>query len=90
MYFRENHERCNEDHKGSVIIGGRIFINFLFADHVCDIVVNAEEKEEAGDNTTSMDTTCTMYKMEIGHDKTKIMSNNSDGFQREIKIKTKG
>ena len=36
-----------EDHKSSVSIGGRIVINFLFADHVCDIVVNAEEEEEA-------------------------------------------
>ena len=52
-----------------------------------DIVVNAEEEEEAGDIVTSMDATCTKYMMEIGPDKTKIMTNNADGFQREIKIK---
>ena len=28
-----------------------------------------------------------MYKMEIGPDKTKVMTNNPTGFQREIKIK---
>ena len=56
-----------EDHKGSVSIGGRIFINFRFAD---DIVVNAEREEEAGDIVTSLDTTCTRYLIEIGPDKT--------------------
>ena len=29
-----------------------------------------------------------MYKMEIGPDKTKVMTNNPNGFQREIKIKS--
>ena len=32
------------DHEGSVSIGGRLIISFRFAD---DIVVNAEEEEEA-------------------------------------------
>ena len=27
------------------------------------------------------------YKLEIGPDKTKVMTNNPNGFQREIKIK---
>ena len=31
--------------------------------------------------------TTTRYKMEIGPDKTKVMTNNPNGFQREIKIK---
>ena len=34
-----------DDHEGSVSIGGRLITNFRFAD---DIVVNAEEEEEAG------------------------------------------
>ena len=34
-----------DDHEGSVSIGGRLIINFRFAD---DVVVNAEEEEEAG------------------------------------------
>ena len=41
-----------EDHNGSVSIGGRIFITSRFTD---DIVVNAEEEEEADDIVTSMD-----------------------------------
>ena len=32
-----------DDHEGSISIGGRLIINFRFAD---DIVVNAEEEEE--------------------------------------------
>ena len=72
------------DHEGSVSIGGRLITNFRFAD---DIVVNAEEEEEAGVQVDHLDTTTTRYKMEIGPDKTRVMTNNSNGFQREIKIK---
>ena len=73
-----------DDHKGSVSIGGRLITNFRFAG---GIVVNAEEKEEAGVLVDRLDTTTTRYKMEIGPDKTKVMTNNPNGFQREIKIK---
>ena len=73
-----------DDHEGSVRIGGRRITNFRFADN---IVVNAEEEEEAGVLVNRLDTTTTRYKMEIGLDKTKVMTNNSNGFQREIKIK---
>ena len=71
---------------GSVSIGGRLITNFRFAD---DIVVNAEEEEEAGVLVDRLDTTTTRYKMEIDPDKTnfKVMTNNPNGFQREIKIK---
>ena len=73
-----------DDHEGSVSIGGRLITNFRFAD---DIVVNAEEEEEAGVLIDRIDRTTTRYKMEIGPDKTKVMTNNPNGFQREIKIK---
>ena len=52
-----------------------------------DTVVKAEEEEEAGVLTGRLDRTTTRYKMEIGPDKTKVMTNNPNGFQREIKIK---
>ena len=52
-----------------------------------DIVVNAEEEEEAGILVDRLDTTTTRYKMKIGSDKTKVKTNNPNGFQREIKIK---
>ena len=70
-----------DDHEG---IGGRLITNFRFAD---DIVVNAEEEEGAGVLIDRLDRTTTRYRMEIGPDKTKVMTNNQNGFQREIKIK---
>ena len=73
-----------DDHEGSVIFGGRLITNFRFAD---DIVVNAEEEEEAGVLIYRLDRTTTRYKMAFGPNKTKVMTNNSHGFQREIKIK---
>ena len=73
-----------DDHKGSVSIWGRLIANFRFAD---DIVVNSEEEEEAGILIDRLDRSTTRYKMEIGPDKTKVMTNNPNGFQREIKIK---
>ena len=73
-----------DDHDGSVSIGGRLITNIRFAD---DIVVNAEEEKEAGVLVDCFDTTTTRYEMKIGPDKTKLMANNPNGFQREIKIK---
>ena len=72
-----------DDLEGSVSIGGRLITNFRFAD---DIGVNAE-KEEAGVLIDCLDRTTTRYKMEIDPDKTEVMTNNPNGFQREIKIK---
>ena len=62
-----------------------MFINyFRFAD---DTIANAEEEEEAGVLIDRLDRTTTRYKMENGPDKTKVMTNNPNGFQREIMIK---
>ena len=68
-----------DDHEGSVNIGGRLISNFRFA--------YAEEEEEAGVLIDRLDTTTTRYKMEIGPDKTTVMTHNPNDFQREIKIK---
>ena len=73
-----------DDHEGGVSIGGRFITIFRLAD---DIVINAEEEEEAGVLVDRLDTTTARYKMEIGPDKTNVMTNNPNGFQREIKIK---
>ena len=48
-----------DDHEDSDSIGGRPITNFLFAD---DIVVNAEEEEEAGVLTDRLDRTTTGTK----------------------------
>ena len=73
-----------DDHEANVSIGERLFTNFRFADA---IDVNAEEEEEAGVLTDRLDRTITRYKMENGPNKTKVITNNPTGFQREIKIK---
>ena len=63
--------------------GERLITNFRFAG---DIFVNTEEEEEAGVLIDRLDSTTTRYKMEIGPDKTKVMTTNPNGFQREIMI----
>ena len=71
-----------DNHEGSVSIGGRLITNFCYAD---DIIINAEE-EEAGVLVDHLHTT-TRYKTEISPDKTNVMTNNPNSFQRESKIK---
>ena len=73
-----------DDHEGIVSTGIRLLTSFRFAD---DIVLYANEAEEADVLVDRLDTTTTRYKMEIGPDKTKVMTNNTNGFQRETKIK---
>ena len=72
------------DRESSVSIGGRLTTKFRFAD---DIVVSAEEEEEGVLVDRFETTTTTWYKIEIGPDKTKVMQNNPNSFQREITIK---
>ena len=67
-----------DDHEGSVSIGGRLITNFRFAD---DIVIYAEA-EEAGVLVDCLDRTTTKYKMEIGPDKTEVMTNQPKWFPK--------
>ena len=50
-------------------------------------VVNANEEGETDVLVDRLGTTATRRKMEIGTDKTKVMTNNTNIFEREIKIK---
>ena len=76
-------EALLDHHGSSVNIGRRLITNFRFED---DIVVNAEN-EEVDVLIDRLVTTTTRYKMEIGPGKTKVMTNNPNGFQRETKTK---
>ena len=73
-----------EEHDGKVSIGGRNITNQRFADDI-DALAGGEQELEA--LVESLDKTCTMYKMEISAEKTKLMTNSAHGFQREIKVK---
>ena len=69
-----------DDHEGSVSIGGRLITNFCFAD---DIVVNAEEEEEASVLIDRLDRTTTMYK--IGPDNTKWLPKRDQDKKSEAR-----
>ena len=73
-----------EEFDGKVSIGGRTITNLRFAD---DIDALAEEEQEQEALVKSLDRTYTKYKMEISAEKTKLMTNNASGIQREIKVK---
>ena len=73
-----------EEHDGKVSIGGRNITNQRFAD---DIDALAEEEQELEALVESLDKTCTMYKMDISAEQTKLMTNSANGIQREIKVK---
>ena len=73
-----------EEHDGSISIGGRNITNLQFTDGI-DALVQEEQDLEA--LVESLDKTCTVYKTKISAKKTKLMTNNANGIQREIKIK---
>ena len=72
-----------EDHEGTVSIGGRTITNFRFAD---DIDGLAGEEEELANSVEHLDKAFTAYGMEIGAEKTKLMTNNTRGINTKIKI----
>ena len=51
------------------------------SDYADDIVVKAEEEEEADVLVDRLDTTIRRYNMEIGPNKTTVMTNNPNCFQ---------
>ena len=71
-----------DDHEGSVSIGERLISNFRFA---VAVIINAEEEGEADVLKDRLDSTTTKYKMEIGPDKCKVMTNDPTGSQNKIK-----
>ena len=79
-------DHCLSFYFVGLAVGPRLCFKFIIM-ITDDIVVNAEEEEKAGVLVDRLDTTTTRYKMEIGPDKTKVMTNNPNGCQREIKIK---
>ena len=73
-----------EEHDGKVSIGGRNITNLRLAD---DIDALAEEEQKLEALVESLNKIFTRYKLEINAEKTKLMTNSSNGIQREIKVK---
>ena len=72
-----------EDHEDTVSIGGRAITNLRFAD---DIDGLAAEEEELANLAERLDKASTAYGMEISAKKTKLMANNTDGINTEVKV----
>ena len=69
-----------EDHEGTVSIGGRTITNHRFAD---DIDGLAGEEEELANLAERLHKASTAYGMEISAEKTKLMTNNTSGINRD-------
>ena len=72
-----------EDHKGTVGIGGRTITNLRFAN---DIDGFAEEEEELAKLVERLDKAPKAYGMEISAEKTKLVTNDTIGINKEIKV----
>ena len=71
------------DHEGTVSIGGRNITNLRFAD---DIDGLAGREDELADLVERIDKTSTAFGMQINAEKTKLMTNNTNGFSTDIRV----
>ena len=72
-----------ENYEGTVSIGGRTITNLRFND---DIGGLAGEEEEVANLVERLDKASTAYGMEISAEKTKLLTNNTSGFNTETKV----
>ena len=72
-----------EDHVGTVSIGGRTITNLHFAD---DIDGLAGDEQELADLVSCLDNTSASYGMEISAEKTKLITNNTNGISKKITV----
>ena len=72
-----------EDHEGTVSTGGKTITNLRFAD---DIDGLAGEEEKLANLVERLNKASTAYGMEISAEKTKLMTNNTSGINKEIKV----
>ena len=71
------------DHEGTVSIAGRNITNLRFAG---DIDGLAGREEELADLVERLDKTSTYFDLQINAEKTKLMTNNTNGFSIDIKV----
>ena len=70
-------------HEGTVSIEGRTITNLRFA---ADVDGLAGEEEELAILVERLDKAFTAYGMKISAEKTKLMANNTNGINTEIKV----
>ena len=72
-----------EDHEGTVSIGGGAITNLRFADDIDGLAGEVEELVNLGERLVKASTA---YGMEISAEKTKLMTNNTNAINKEIKV----
>ncbi|XP_035824558.1 uncharacterized protein LOC118477364 [Aplysia californica] len=70
-----------EDHNGTISIGGRTITNLRFVD---DIDGLAGEEQKLTTLVERQDTTSEAYGMEINAEKTKLMTNDTNGINTDV------
>ena len=74
-----------EDHEGTVSIGGRTITNLRFADDI-DIDSLAGQEQELVKLVNHLEEASTAYGMQIGAEKTQLMTNDTNGISTDITI----
>ena len=75
-----------EDHEGSVSIGGRTVTDLRFADDIDGIT---EQEQELVKLVNYLEEASTAYDMQISAEKTKLMTNNTNGISDDITVDKK-
>ena len=71
-----------EDHEGTDSIGGRSITNLRFTNDIDE----GWEEEELAELVECLDKACTAYGMAISAEKTRLMTNNTSGINKEMKF----
>ena len=71
-----------EDHEGTISIGERTITNLRFADDIDGLA----GEEGLAKSTERLDKASTAYGRKISAEKTKLMTNNTSGINKEIKV----
>ena len=78
-----DHDRRLEDHEGTVGIGGRTVTSLRFVE---DINGLAGVEEELANLVEHLKKASTAYSMEISAEKTNLVTNDTSGINKEIKV----
>ena len=83
IYLERIMTEALENHEGTVSIGGRVITNLRYADDIDGLAGNEDELDNF---VQKLNSTSARYGMEINAEKTKLMTNNPNGIQKQIAI----